>query len=69
MCYILQRLYSQNKMVMKRIDDNDFFFQERFRIANDYIQKIVELKRVRTPDALQKIFDLKRIIRSLYGLH
>ena len=56
-------------MVMKRIDDNDFFFQERFRIANDYIQKIVELKRVRTPDALQKIFDLKRIIRSLYGLH
>ena len=53
---------------MKRIDDNDFFFQERFRIANDYIQKIVELKRVRTPDAIQKTLDLKRIIRSLYGL-
>ena len=56
-------------MVMKRIDDNDFFFQERFRLANDYIQKIVELKRVRTPDSFQKIFDLKRIIRSLYGLY
>jgi hypothetical protein len=54
---------------MKRIDDNDFFFQERFRIANDYIQKIVELKRVRTPDAIQKTLDLKRIIRSLYGLY
>jgi len=53
---------------MKRIDDNDFFSQERFRIANDYIQKIVELKRDKTPDALQKILDLKRIIRSLYGL-
>jgi len=53
---------------MKRIDDNDFFFQERFRIANNYIQKIVELKRVRTPDALQKVLDLKRIVRSLYGL-
>ena len=53
---------------MKRIDDNDFFFQERFRIANDYVHKIVALKRVRTPDAIQKILDLKRIIRSLYGL-
>ncbi|MBA7567905.1 hypothetical protein ES708_09624 [subsurface metagenome] len=54
---------------MKRIDDNDFFFQERFRIANDYVHKIVELKRVRTPDTIQKILDLKRIIRSLYGLY
>ena len=53
---------------MKRIDDNDFFSQERFRIANDYIQKIVEFKKVRTPDSIQKMLDLKRIIRSLYGL-
>jgi len=53
---------------MKRIDDSDFFLQERFRIANDYIQKIVELKKVRTPDSIQKMLDLKRIIRSLYGL-
>ncbi|MCH7658623.1 MAG: hypothetical protein IIB05_09950 [Bacteroidetes bacterium] len=54
---------------MKRTDDNDFYFQERFRIANDYIKRIVELKRVRTPDAYQKVLDLKRIIRSLYGLY
>ena len=62
-------IHSINKIVMKRTEDNDFFFQERFRIANDYIQKIVELKRIRTPETIQKIFDLKRIIRSLYGLY
>lgn len=53
---------------MEAIFANEYFYQERFKIANEYIQKIVELKKLNTPDAHSKILSFKRIIRAMYNV-
>ena len=53
---------------MEAILDKGFFYEERFKIASDYIGKIVELKKQNTPDALNKILSIKRLIRAMYNV-
>jgi hypothetical protein len=53
---------------MKAILDKEFFYEERFKVASEYIQKIVELKKQNTPDALNKILSIKRLIRTMYNI-
>jgi hypothetical protein len=46
-----------------------YFDQERLKVAEGFVDKIVELKKSRNPDAQSKILYFKRIIRAMYNLH
>ena len=46
-----------------------YYNQERLKLAEEFIEKIVELKKSRDPDAQARILYLKRIIRAMYGMH
>jgi len=53
---------------MEAILDKEFYYEERFKVASEYIQKIIELKKQNTPDALNKIISIKRLIRVMYDV-
>ncbi|MCK4345437.1 MAG: hypothetical protein KAX05_09135 [Bacteroidales bacterium] len=53
---------------MEAILNKEFFYEERFKVASDYIGKIVELKKQNTPNALNKIMSIKRLIRAMYNV-
>lgn len=53
---------------MEAILVKEFFYEERFKIASDYIGKIIKLKKQNTPDALNKILSIKRLIRAMYNV-
>lgn len=59
----------QNQGTMAAILSKYYFDQERFRLADEFVEKIVELKKSRHPDAQSKIIYFKRIIRAMYNLH
>ncbi|UCG27870.1 MAG: hypothetical protein JSV24_00495 [Bacteroidales bacterium] len=46
-----------------------YFAQERLKMADEYVDRIIELKKSRDPDALSKILSLKRIIRAMYNVN
>ncbi len=46
-----------------------YFNQERLKMADQFVEKIVELKKSRHPDAQSKILYFKRIIRAMYNLY
>ena len=46
-----------------------YYNQERYKLADEFVEKIVELKKSRDPDAQSRILYLKRIIRAMYNLH
>lgn len=46
-----------------------YFDQERFKMAEEYVDKIIELKKSGNPDAVAKILSIKRIIRAMYNIN
>ncbi len=46
-----------------------YFNQERLKMADLFVDKIVELKKSKDPDAQSKILYFKRIVRAMYSLH
>lgn len=46
-----------------------YFDQERFKLAEVYVDKIIELKKSGNPDAVAKILSIKRIIRAMYNIN
>ncbi len=45
-----------------------YFNQERLKMADQFVDKIVELKKSKDPDAQSKILYFKRIVRAMYNL-